>query len=60
MSTLSDERESIDYKEYNGAAFLGGRGTRSRAIDLSKSSRLVSHGVPDEGKVEEVGGRDGA
>jgi hypothetical protein len=25
MSALSDKRESIDYKEYNGAASLGGR-----------------------------------
>ncbi len=24
MSALSDKRESIDYKEYNGAASLGG------------------------------------
>ncbi len=60
MSALSDKRESIDYEEWKGAASLGGRGKRSRAIDLSKSSRLVSHGVPDEGKVEEVGVRDGA
>ncbi len=60
MSALSDKRGSIDYEEWKGAASLGGRGKRSRAIDLSKSSRLVSHGVPDEGKVEEVGVRDGA
>jgi len=60
MSALPDKRQSIDYKEYNGAASLGGRGKRSRAIDLSKSNCLVSHGVPDEGKVEEVGVRDGA
>jgi hypothetical protein len=36
------------------------QGERSRAIDISKSSGLVSDGVPDEGKVEEVGVRDGA
>ncbi len=60
MSALSDKRGSIDYEEWKGAASLGGRGKRSRAIDLSKSSCLVSHGVPDEGKVEEVGVGDGA
>ena len=52
---LSEKRESVDYKEYNGGRPpCSCTGERSRAIDISKSSRLVSYGVPDEGKVEAV------
>ena len=61
MSALPDKRGSIDYKEYNGAIpLVHVAGKRFIAVDISKSSGLVSHGVPDEGKAEEVGFRDGA